>query len=309
MDRRTSRSYRLRSSKIQARYPLRSRSDSVCEKIDQQINQLINERVDQTKKQRVGPRVRLRASKLNEVKTPKSKSKPVINSDSKLSKLNGVKKIPKLKPKPVVKSNRKLGPVASVKPKKNSTVHAKHLELSDLNDYCILEVLERLPLADLCNMAEVSVRMKNLSQFWFQVKHRHVNTESLTTSRKKIHLTQIRSLMYNFGPMITTLRVSRKHFDFDDTQYDSPGNGQLKLLKLIGKYSSPTILTLSHFWFHTNTILELIPIFKTIPTLHYRRISCYCTDQKEFRNFADVLSRMFNALGISNKLPQLVQLL
>lgn len=158
-------------------------------------------------------------------------------------------------------------------------------------------------------MAEVSVRMKNLSQFWFQVKHRNVNTESLTTKRKKIHLTQIRSLMYNFGPMITTLHVSRKHFDFDDTQYDSPGNGQAKLLKLIGKYSSPTVLTLSHFWFHTNTILELIPVFKTIPTLHYQRISCYCPDAKEYKNFADVLSRMFNALGMSNKLPQLVQLL
>lgn len=307
MDKRTSRPYRLRSSKIQARYPLRSRSDSVCEKINQQINQLINERVDQPKKQRVSPRVGLRTSKLNEVKT--QKSKPVTNSNPKSSKLNGVKKIPKLKPKSVVKSNLKLKPVASVKPKKKSAVRAKQLELSDLNDHCILEVLERLPLADLCNMAEVSVRMKNLSQFWFQVKHRHVNTESLTTSRKKIHLTQIRSLMYNFGPMITTLRVSRKHFDFDDTQYDSPGNGQLKLLKLIGKYSSPTVLTLSHFWFHTNTILELIPVFKTIPTLHYRRMSCYCPDQKEFRNFADVLTRMFNALGMSNKLPQLVQLL
>lgn len=184
----------------------------------------------------------------------------------------------------------------------------KRLRFSDLNDHCILEVFERLSLADLCNVAEVTVRLRNLSQFLFKLKYRNIDTKLLSRNGEKIWMTQARGLFSNFGHLITTLRVSRKDFIFDLPSYD-PFKGQQKLLDLIGKYCSPNVLTLCHFWFNPNMIIESLPVFTTLPMLHYHRLSCYCPSENNFRHFGEVLLQIFNRLGLSHRIPQMVQLL
>lgn len=81
---------------------------------------------------------------------------------------------------------------------------------TDLNDHCILELFEVLPLIDLCAMAEVSVRLKSLAEYFFRVKYgRHFSMKQLMNNGEKITIKQARQLLRNFGHLITSMHVSR----------------------------------------------------------------------------------------------------
>lgn len=177
----------------------------------------------------------------------------------------------------------------------------------ELNDHCLLEVFEFLPLADLCNIAETCVRLKDRAQYFFRLKHRDLNMKLLARNDQKITMPQVRSLFYNFGDLITTLHASRKEFVFDLPRYDS-FKGQHKLLSLMSKYCSPNVLTLGHFWFTPRMIVDTIPCFKSLATLNFYRVSCFGPDEEHFCNFADLLQRIFRQHNLTNELPEIIQL-
>lgn len=182
-------------------------------------------------------------------------------------------------------------------------------EFMNLNDHCILEILERLPLADLCSMAETCVRVKQLCELIFRLKYRHFNMELLARDNNKIRIKQAQNLFSNFGHLIQSLNVSRKLFAFD-LPLRNPFSGQRRLLKLIQNHclSSLETLTLGHFWLDPETIIESMPIFKRIQTLNHYRLSCFCPESKKFYHFANVLPSLFQASGFTHQLPLMVQL-
>lgn len=191
---------------------------------------------------------------------------------------------------------------------KHSIIEPKSkFKFSLMNDNCILYVLENLSLADLCSVAEVSVRLKQLAQYTFRLKYNtELNLSLLADGRSKITMKQVRSLLYNFGHFITSLHVSRKQFEFDSPLH-RPFLGQQKLFHLIGKYCSLQTLTIGHFWFNVELVSEALPIFAELRTLNFYRIICYCTDEKTFHHFANVLPMALEKEGLPT--PQMIQLI
>lgn len=181
------------------------------------------------------------------------------------------------------------------------------MEFSLMNDNCILYILERLDLADLCSAAEVSVRLKELAQLAFRIKYgTELNLRLLANGNEKITMKQARSLFYNFGQFIKSLHVSRKQFEFD-SPLQRPFLGQQKLFHLISKYCSLDKLTIGHFWFNVELMHETLPIFDQLQSLDFYRITCFCTDEKTFHHFGNVLPMVLDKGGY--RLPQIVQLI
>lgn len=181
------------------------------------------------------------------------------------------------------------------------------LHFFTLNDNCILYVLEHLSLADLCTTAEVSVRLKQMAQYYFRLKYRDLDMRLLVDGNNKISMAKARKLFHHFGHLITSLRVSRKDFMFDDHSNDRY-KGQSRLFRLIRKNCTLNSLTLRHFWLTMGMIRKSIPIFQTLTTLNFYRLSCYCKKEKKFYNFANALRMVFEQKGIANRVPQSVQL-
>lgn len=177
----------------------------------------------------------------------------------------------------------------------------------NLNDHCILEVMEFLALTDLCTMAEVSVRLKQLAEFLFRLKHRHLDIKLLMHENNKICMSTARCLFRNFGYLMTSLHVSRKLFAFDLPSNDS-FKGQQKLLFLINKFCNLNTLTMGHFWFNPDLIVKSIPLFTRLQTLNYYKLSCYCPEDKMFHHFGNVLSIILSFKEVAHLTPQLVQL-
>lgn len=189
----------------------------------------------------------------------------------------------------------------------NDVKRMSTLNFLALNDNCLLHVYENLSLADLCSMAEVSVRLKQLAQYLFRLKYRNFDMKLLTTGNDKITMTQARRLFYNFGHLMISLRVSRKDFVFDQPM-NNPFKGQQRLFFLIDKYCSLDSLTLDHFWINMSMIRDSVSIFKTLKTLYFYRVSCYCNEEKTFHHFGNVLPLIFQNQGLTRQTPQIIQL-
>lgn len=100
-----------------------------------------------------------------------------------------------------------------------------------LADHCILTIMGKQPLADILAMADVSVRLRQLSLLHFRTKYRNFHTNMLATDGRKITLNQARSLFVNFGHLMTTLYVSMDDFGFNDSvENRAEGSGQLMLM-------------------------------------------------------------------------------
>lgn len=115
-----------------------------------------------------------------------------------------------------------------------------------LDDDCILTMLEKMSLADLCTMAEVSVRLRELAQLCFRLKNRNLDMKLLTDGERKISMNQARILLGNFGHLIITLHVSAEDLVFNGPGYDRPESAR-KLFCLIRKYCTLEKITLVHF--------------------------------------------------------------
>lgn len=207
-------------------------------------------------------------------------------------------------------------PAMKFNPKNSSTNGVKHIyrrlqtvQLGTLNDNCILYVMDHLPLADLCNTAEVSKRLNELAQLSFRLKYRNLDMKLLATKDTKITTEQTRSLFRNFGALITSLHVSRKDFEFDQPA-QNPFKGLKTLLRLIYKHcNSLQSLTIGHFWMNMKTVRDSVPIFKRLTTLNFYRVSCYCPEDKTFHHFGNVLPLIMQSKGLTRQTPQIVQLI
>ena len=181
----------------------------------------------------------------------------------------------------------------------------------ELNDHCILEMFEFLTLADLCVMAEVSVRLKQLAEYFFRVKYgQFLSMKELMHGTDKIRKKNVRRLFQNFGHLITNLHVSRKWFAFDLPKRNA-FKGQRKLLMLIKQYGTTNLktLTLRHFWISPEMIVEYLPIFMRLQTLNYYRLSCYSSEHKTFCHFGYVLAKIFEIQQVTDQMPQVIQLI
>ncbi|XP_055303063.1 uncharacterized protein LOC129568800 [Sitodiplosis mosellana] len=199
-------------------------------------------------------------------------------------------------------------PATSITPTTPITTPYSHF--MELNDHCILEVMDFLTITELCAMAEVSVRLKKLSEYFFRVKFgRFFSMEHLLNGTDKIGIKQARRLFQNFGHLITSLHVSRKWFVFD-LPYRNAFKGQRQLLTLINEYCSKNLktLTLRHFWINPELIMEHLPVFMRLQTLNYYRLSCYCSEEKTFAHFGNIVSKIFEFNQLTHQMPQLVQL-
>lgn len=82
-------------------------------------------------------------------------------------------------------------------------------KLMAMNDHCILEIMERQSLKDLCAMAETSHRLKELAQYLFRLKYKNLNLNRMVNNDDRIEMKQARSLFANFGHLIESLQISR----------------------------------------------------------------------------------------------------
>lgn len=115
-----------------------------------------------------------------------------------------------------------------------TAAETKPTNLLDINNHCLFEILERMDLRDLCSIAEVCVHLKILAQNTFLKKYRMVSLSSLTDPiTGKSSLAKVRQLLYNFGPLITSLTIDEDGL-INREQYG-------KLLALVRKYCFETI--------------------------------------------------------------------
>lgn len=126
-------------------------------------------------------------------------------------------------------------PSPSSSSKKISTADSTPMNFLDLNNHCLLEIMSRMELRQLCTMAETNVRLKELAQQFFATKYRtNVSLSSLIEpTTGKYALTKVRQLLHNFGHMIGSLTI-------DDNEL---ADRELfpKLLSLVRKYCFQTV--------------------------------------------------------------------
>lgn len=178
-----------------------------------------------------------------------------------------------------------------------------------LNDHCILELFEFLPLTVLCAMAQVSIRLKQLAEYFFRLKYpRDFSMKLLMNGDDRIGIKQARRFFETFGHLITSLHVSRKWFRFDLPKMNA-FTGQRQLLSLITNGApNLTTLTLAEFWISPDMIMNSLPIFTRVQTLNYYRLSCYCSELKTFCHFGHLLPHLLEVNGLAHQMPQLIQL-
>lgn len=192
--------------------------------------------------------------------------------------------------------------------KKRPKLCHKPFDFLAMNDNCILYVLEHLSLADLCTTADVSVRLKQMAQYYFRLKYRDLDMKLLAEGNNKISMKKVRQLFRHFGHLIKSLRVSRKDFLFNEQSTDRY-KGQYQLFRYIRENCTLNSLTLRHFWMNMKMIQKSKSIFETLTTLNFYRLSCYCEKEKKFLHFANAVRMVFEKEGLANCAPLLVQLL
>lgn len=108
------------------------------------------------------------------------------------------------------------------------------LELAELNDDCLLNLMQCLTLNDLCSLASTCSHLKQLSQKVFTTKHRTLNLDSLIeTEGGHFTVPQVQRLLHNFGHLISSLTINVRQID--DREKIS------KLIWLLRKYCIGTL--------------------------------------------------------------------
>lgn len=104
----------------------------------------------------------------------------------------------------------------------------KPTKILDLNEHCLLELMQRMNLADICTLAEVNVHFKEVAQKFFATNHRYVSLSLLADETGKFTLVKARQMLYNFGSLISSLTM-----DLNDL---NPDDDCGKLIFLVRKY-------------------------------------------------------------------------
>lgn len=135
------------------------------------------------------------------------------------------------------KSSQLTGKAAKRKTRK---INAASLKMMDMNDHCLLEIMERMELRDLCTMAEVCVRLKKLAQKFFATKYRQMSLTQLADPiNGKCTMSKIRQLLYNFGPLIKSLTFDYKILH--RMNKDKTSQEEILVFAFVRKYCFDTI--------------------------------------------------------------------
>lgn len=150
-----------------------------------------------------------------------------------------VAKRPRLhrKCKSPIEASQLTGKAVQRKPRK---INATSLKMMDMNDHCLLEIMERMELRDLCTMAETCVRLKKLAQKFFATKYRQMSLTQLADPiNGKCTMSKIRQLLYNFGPLIKCLTFDYKILHRMNT--DKTSQEEILVFAFVRKYCFDTI--------------------------------------------------------------------
>lgn len=115
--------------------------------------------------------------------------------------------------------------------------------IMDLNEDVLLELFERLPVADLITMAEVNQRLKMLAEKVFRLNHGNLLMSSVG---RPWRLTKLRQLLFNFGRYLNEFVVDANDIS-KPWQYG-------KMVELIMKYFRDQRTTLVLLNQRTDTI-------------------------------------------------------
>lgn len=136
---------------------------------------------------------------------------------------------------------------------------ASSLKLMDLNDHCLLEMMERMNLCDLCTCAELCVRLKKLAQRFFITKYRKMSLTQLADSTTgKCTMSKIRQLLYNFGHLIKSLTIDYKVLN--RRKADKTSQEEVLVFAFVRKYCFATIDEVVIFYDHFNENDGAVPI-------------------------------------------------
>lgn len=144
------------------------------------------------------------------------------------------------------------------------TVQTSGATIMDLNDDCLIDIFKRLPVRDLCSVAEVNTRFKQDAKYVFSALYKRFHTLVLVLQsakgRYEITLNEMRSILKNFGSLIIDLDVSKMSFK-------STHNN--RILDLIIKYCAGALKELTLEWFSIkgNILQKLRPIFESLEKL------------------------------------------
>lgn len=137
--------------------------------------------------------------------------------------------------------------------------NSDELEMLDMNDHCLLELLERLHLCDLCIMAEVCVRLKKLAQRIFHSKYRNMClTQLADPNTGKCTMAKIRQLLYNFGHLIKSLTIDYKVLK--RRKPDKTSQEEVLVFAFVRKYCFATIDEVIIYYDHFNESDGAVPI-------------------------------------------------
>lgn len=106
-------------------------------------------------------------------------------------------------------------------------------EFTDLNEYCLLEILSYLNFTDLLALSEVNDKFRDLVKI--QLPKITFDFVALTKGGRKLSFLLVEKIFCQFGHLITKLKINAEHIIIPSTFCIDVNQ---KLLKLIGKFCS-----------------------------------------------------------------------
>lgn len=138
-------------------------------------------------------------------------------------------------------------------------INSASLKMMDINDHCLLEMMERMNLESLCTVAEVCVRLKKLAQRFFATEYRKMSlTQLADPSNGKCKMSKIRQLLYNFGHLIKSLTIDYKVLN--RRKADKTSQEEVLVFAFVRKYCFATIDEVVIFYDHFNESDGAVPI-------------------------------------------------
>lgn len=137
-------------------------------------------------------------------------------------------------------------------------------QLFDLNDYCLDEMFGYLDVIDLCSVARVSKRFRQLAAMLFKRKYAKFDFTTLFADRLIVKR-EARDVLCSFGAMMQSVTIPRQLFQ----NHDTVGHVEEGLLKDIVKCCGKNlhILILKNFHFTTNVVNALNMFSKSLAFL------------------------------------------
>lgn len=156
------------------------------------------------------------------------------------------------------------------------------MKLLDLDDDCLLIILEYMDVVELCDIAETCKRTQKLAQYTFRLKHKRLNLNTI----RAITLQKTMRLLRNFGSVITSLNISRKLLSPLETNKASE-----KLLILIGTHCGENLteLSLKNIRMTVKSMNQMEKVFGSLTSMTFEHFSFNNSDLSALNDKLEVL--------------------